>query len=197
MPTIAQMATQLGLKPHIPAQLEPTETALQVTLPAGYREFCTRYGAQRPHLTLRFPLPTGSPWGGQGTLEAIFGITDDPTLSLTAVSTLTYAGRIPDQTIPIAADPGDNLVLIGVEGLVRNQVFFWDHEHRELEQNVAAMAEDLEAAGDDLRHADAAAVISRWKRRFQSALDDYDNVYRIADTFEEFLGRLRPSREAP
>jgi len=40
-------------------------------------------------------------------------------------------GRIPFNMFPIAQDPGGNLVLIGVEGEGKGEVFFWDHEREQ------------------------------------------------------------------
>ncbi|MDT5095094.1 MAG: hypothetical protein QOH60_4457 [Mycobacterium sp.] len=101
-----------------------------------------------------------------------------------------YVGRIPDETIPVAADPADNLVLLGVEGMVRNRVMFWDHEHRELRRSTAEMADDLEAAGEDLGRADVDAIIALWRKRFGDRSNGYENVYRVAATFSDFLAHL-------
>ncbi|NJO18450.1 MAG: SMI1/KNR4 family protein [Thioploca sp.] len=37
----------------------------------------------------------------------------------------TYQGRIPQDTIAIARDPGGNLILLGINGKNRGKVFFW------------------------------------------------------------------------
>lgn len=40
----------------------------------------------------------------------------------------SYEGQVPSDTIPIAYDPGGNLILIGVEGENRGKIFFWLQE---------------------------------------------------------------------
>lgn len=39
------------------------------------------------------------------------------------------ARRVPPELLPIASDPGGNLVCLGVAGDARGKVYFWDHEH--------------------------------------------------------------------
>jgi len=40
-----------------------------------------------------------------------------------------YKKRIPDDFLPIAYDPGGNLILIGILGNRRGKIYFWDHEN--------------------------------------------------------------------
>ena len=44
-----------------------------------------------------------------------------------------YQGRIPAETVPVARDPGGNLILLGVSGAHTEKVYFWlqDFENEE------------------------------------------------------------------
>jgi hypothetical protein len=50
----------------------------------------------------------------------------------------TEANRVPVNTLPIAVDPGGNLVLIAVSGPETGKVYFWDHEVEGLEEDSAS-----------------------------------------------------------
>ena len=39
-----------------------------------------------------------------------------------------YSDRLPSHVIPIADDPGGNLIVMSCEGKTRGAVYFWDHE---------------------------------------------------------------------
>jgi cell wall assembly regulator SMI1 len=39
-----------------------------------------------------------------------------------------YRGRVPPSLLPIAFDPGGNLICLGLSGEHRGVVYFWDHE---------------------------------------------------------------------
>lgn len=41
----------------------------------------------------------------------------------------THKGRIPDDTVPIARDPGSNLILLGTSGPNKGKVFFWQRDY--------------------------------------------------------------------
>ena len=39
-----------------------------------------------------------------------------------------FRDRVPPKLLPIARDPGGNLICIAVSGPARGKVYFWDHE---------------------------------------------------------------------
>jgi hypothetical protein len=190
--TMSVMLGRVGLRPHEPPPayaVDRFENSIRAVLPADYRAFLVTFGGQILRRALRYDMTEATPWGRTGRVSRFLGLTDDPILDIEAAAA-HYVGRIPDETIPIGADPADNLVLLGVEGMMRNQVMFADHEHRELRRSVAAMATDLETEGEDLRHMDVDAVIRRWRQRFGDNNFEYDNVYRVAPSFTAFLSHL-------
>jgi hypothetical protein len=175
-------------------ELAGLERAIEAPLPADYRWFLAAYGGWTFHQRVVFPILEPCPWGQQGDLDWFFAITGDPVLDIEQATMNTYAGRIPDETVPVAQDPGGNLVLLGVEGMVRGTVFFWDHERRELAGRMDDLVDDLEAAGEDLSRLDAAGIVRQWEQRFPDRLSKpagYGNVYRVAGSFDEFLTALR------
>lgn len=182
------------------AALSALEGELGVALPDAYRAFVLRYGGTTFARRVVYPIEEPCPWGQTGAVEQFFGLSGDPASDLRRAALETYPGRIPDETVPIAEDAGGNLVLLGVEGMVRGQVFFWDHEHREVAGRLEEMAADLEAAGVDLRYLDAHALIRRWEVRFpdrRTKPAGYGNVYRVAASFPAFLASLRALTSFP
>jgi hypothetical protein len=39
-----------------------------------------------------------------------------------------YRGRMPEELLPIAVDPGGNVICLAIAGANRGAVYFWDHE---------------------------------------------------------------------
>ena len=52
--------------------------------------------------------------------------------------------RIPENLVPIAHDPGGNLICISVSGDDEGAVFFWDHEHEEDGDNIHLIADSFD-----------------------------------------------------
>src|SRR5882757_691784 len=189
---VNELSVRIGLHRHdAPPEEELTrfENSIGAQLPADFRIFLTYCGGQNVLSEPRYEFAEPTPWGKTGRISRFLGLTTEPALDIESAAQ-QYAGRIPDETIPVAADPADNLVLLGVEGMVRDRVMFWDHEHRELSRSTAEMADDLEAAGEDLGHADVDAIIALWRKRFGAGTYAYENVYPVAATFSEFLAHL-------
>lgn len=60
-------------------------------------------------------------------------ITRNPTFSLAQKYEMyTRSHRVPKEMLPIAVDPGGNLVLLAIEGEDTGKVFFWNHEGKRL-----------------------------------------------------------------
>lgn len=91
-------------------------------LPPEYREFLLELNGGKPAAP-RFRVGNG--WSrihyfyGLGTGFAYSDIED---------GLVTFAGRIPERMIPVAADPGGNQLLLSLAGEDRGVVYFWDHE---------------------------------------------------------------------
>ena len=196
-PPIDEMMSRLGVAPALTGtnadRVAAFERDVEAPLPAVYRTFLNRYGGVRPAGQIEYPIREPCPWGQRGIVSRFFGLSDDPDMDIRRATLETYAGRIPDETIPIAEDPGGNLVVLGVEGMVKDRVFFWDHEHREAGGRLNEMAAELTETGEDLRRYDAHRLIRRWEERFperRSKPLGYGNVYTVAESFAAFLSSL-------
>lgn len=103
--------------------LEVFETFVGCRLPKEYAEFLKANVGDTP-----IPSAFEVPGEGDTSVQYFF-----PLLSKRKTDTLTYklknyAGRVPEDMLPIGADPGGNLILLAVAGPKRGKVFFWDHE---------------------------------------------------------------------
>ncbi|MFH1897550.1 MAG: SMI1/KNR4 family protein [Candidatus Desantisbacteria bacterium] len=101
--------------------LKRAEETIVATLPEEYKQFLMKYNGGRAFNIKQF--------GGGLDFEAITDGDDNNFFG-------TYnslKGRIPEDTVAIAIDPGGNYVLLGIKGPNRGKVFFWmlDFEDRE------------------------------------------------------------------
>jgi hypothetical protein len=94
------------------------EMEIAARLPDDYRAFLLRYNGG-------YPQPNGFV-GGNEVLNYFFGLWQKRA-SLN-YELLAYRDFIPKGMIPIACDPGGNLVLLEVARPNRGRIWFWDHE---------------------------------------------------------------------
>ncbi|MDJ0708551.1 MAG: SMI1/KNR4 family protein [Leptolyngbyaceae cyanobacterium MO_188.B28] len=204
MDKIDSIMARLGSYPiQLVSRRDPTELDLRAfeqelggSLPFEYSVFLSQYGQTALSRGARFFIRESNPWGSKDSLDQFFGFSTDPSQDIVNLTMQTYAGRIPDETIPIGSDAGGNLILLGFDALVENQVFFWDHKHRELDGGrLADMATELESKGIDTCQLDAHSLIWHWEQTFPEQLvkpAGYSNVYAVANNFMEFLESLQP-----
>jgi len=180
------------------ADLAQFEGTIGGELPADYRLFLKKFGRSGLELGARFEIRDPCPCGQSGRVLQFYGFSTIPTEDIVYKTMETYAGRIPDETIPIADDPGGNLILLGFEGAATDKVWFWDHEHRELDAGeFEKIIADIEAKGVDASALDEHEIIRQWEQLFPEKRKKparYGNMYAIADSFMEFLGLLHPNR---
>jgi len=123
-------------------------------------------------------------------MEVFLGLGDDPAWDIAALALDTYEGQIPEGWVPIALDPGGNLLLLGSDD-VGSRIFAWDHEHSELSQvQVDAAIEQLRDDGVPVEKFDLAQLILLWETRFPYAVaapTGHGNIYIIADTFTDLV----------
>jgi hypothetical protein len=94
------------------------EMGIAARLPDDYREFLIRHNGG-------YPEPSGFR-GGNDVLNFFFGLWQKH--ADLNYETLAHRGFIPEGLIPIACDPGGNLVLLEIARPHRGRVWFWDHE---------------------------------------------------------------------
>lgn len=99
-------------------------------LPDQYERFFRSYGGQAPDGYVYFGFSTSHLVKKKGVVDIFFGmIPGDPYDILWNFR--TYRGRIPYEFLPIASDPGGNLICISLQGEYVGSIYFWDHNHEE------------------------------------------------------------------
>jgi len=175
------------------ADLTDFEHQLKAPLPEDYRRFLACYGGVAFRQNAEFAIQDPCPWGQSGQIGLFLGFSTRQEDDIVHLTMRTFASGIPDETIPIATDPGGNLVVLGVLGMVKHHVFFWDHDHCEQAGRMDELLADVEAKGLDTRRLDSHSLIRRWELLYPERRTKpvgYGNVYRVANTFAEFLEGL-------
>ncbi len=185
---------------------DPTEDDLRwleeeigAALPPDYRVFVGAYGWTGFPEALRFPLREAGPFGADAELSSFLGFSSEMRRDLAYLVSEAYADSLPAGTIPIAADPHDNLLLLSVTDASDTRIWFWDRECRGLDAQIDDMVIDLEAEGDDTLELDENQILRRWEALFPGRRSrpgagappaGFTNVYAVADSFATFLGSL-------
>jgi len=113
------------------------EAVLGVRLPSDYRAFLLETNGGEPINPVFQFGPEGS--YSDSAVRYFFSITENFTFSLAhKYDIYTRANRVPKEMLPIAADPGGNVVLLGVRGADASKVFFWNHEMEGLVDNPSS-----------------------------------------------------------
>jgi hypothetical protein len=101
------------------------ETILGVQLPVPYKNFLLSHngGSPKPN---RFPF-RNSQLDGHGQIDFFLCIKDKDLYNLNTWIK-RYKKRVPTDLIPIAVDPGGNLICLTIRGDNQGKLYFWDHE---------------------------------------------------------------------
>jgi len=128
------------------------EKGLGRPLPPQYRQFLISYNGGRPKID-EFGIP------GQGSSQANFfygiDVGKDYKCYELKKNVDVLKGRIPNELLPIADDPGGNQICISLSPDDCGRVYFWDHE-KELEpdQTVIPLADSFDEFIDSLRESE-------------------------------------------
>ncbi len=151
-------------------ELSSLETSLGAPLPRDYRLFLSEYGASIFGECVEFQpvhrLPMTISSTGRGPFGCFYGAKSERHQSLSK-KIGTFQGRMPDNLIPIGHDGGGNQICLGISGNEQDKVYYWDHNHEWDEEDY------LEDYGKPMPP----------EVKFQ-------NVYLIAESFEDFIQRL-------
>ncbi len=99
------------------------ERRLGIELPQKYRGFLLENNGGYPELPVFQMAETGE----LGVIQQLFCIAPESPDDIVRANE-RYHGRLPKSVLPIGYDPGGNLLVIGVSGLMEGRVLFWDHE---------------------------------------------------------------------
>lgn len=162
--TIDQFASQIEDRgpPIIPGDLAAFEREIGHTLPEDYRAFLEACNGGYVGGQFWFTGPTPEDESADAGVHHVGGLRDDD-FSLRDARD-TYQGqeyRIPRSLIWIMDDPFGNAICLGLDGLERGRVYFWDHEN--------------EPDPDE------------WDGRVDTA----GNLQLLAESFSEFVAGLR------
>lgn len=106
--------------------LQAFESDLGCSLPEPYRSFVQRWGRHALSSVPRFTFKLAGDPERTACISQFFGFSTDGSSDLVRSTMETYAGRVPDDTLPIGSDPGGGLLLLGIDGARRGAVFSWD-----------------------------------------------------------------------
>lgn len=113
-----------GFRSLPPAHPLPPRTQVQaaarnagLALPADYAAFCATHGTGAFDRVVMLALPVGCAIGTELRVEILFGIGGaDPDRDALELLAGTYEDRLPEGMLPVATDPGGDLLLLGCEG---------------------------------------------------------------------------------
>ena len=125
-------------------QFQKVEEQIGATLPADYASFLVEYGGSAfDKGYVSFPYLEEYAGGEIGLLNVFFGIIPGDTYDVVK-SYLRYKGRMPFNLLPIANDPGSNILCLAIYGEDEGKVYFWDHEEEDV------VDEGIEPSRDNL-----------------------------------------------
>jgi cell wall assembly regulator SMI1 len=112
-------------------RIAEVEQQLGIKLPNSYKAFLLEHNGGSPE-TPEFLFRREGEEPQQGLAAWFMAIHDGPHNNFLDYFE-TFQGRIPTGTLPIAKDPGGNLILLGLEGPLEGKVFFWTKDSEPLD----------------------------------------------------------------
>lgn len=123
------------------AQVTNFEQEIGHLLPSTYRVFLLSYNGGYPEPDV-FPIADFHR-DTHGLLDRFFGLGIGTTSDLARNRRLFVGSeRVPPDYLPIARDPGGNLLCIAIAGPRRGEIWFWDHEG-EPDEDASSTEENL------------------------------------------------------
>lgn len=117
--------------PTTPKQIQEAEKIIGVQLPEEYEQYLLSHNGGHPD-PCRFRVKwDGQYWAEGDEIHSVawfLAIYDGKSENFLDYYK-THKGRIPGDAVPIARDPGGNLILLGTSGANRGKVFFWRREY--------------------------------------------------------------------
>lgn len=101
------------------------EQRLGISLPDEYRQFILTWNGGQPEPNA-FPIQD-NPRDTHGLLDRFFSIDVEDTDYDIVDNAEVFRDRVPADLLPIAFDPGGNLICVAVSGKNKGKIYFWDH----------------------------------------------------------------------
>lgn len=176
------------------------EKAVGGELPTEYRYFIERYGGcilGGEEFEVVAPILEPCSWGNTTRPEFFHSLSASEDYNVFQILD-TYRGRIPNGVFSVSYDGVDNQICLDVAGRFPGSVWFWDHEQRWFADRFSGSLEDaaqeIDREGIDASHFSVHDIIRGWARLHASQFDrppEYMGMYRMADSFADFLRSLR------
>jgi hypothetical protein len=111
----------------LPEQLLEFEQRHNIKLPEEYRSFLLQFNGGRPKPEIIDFIQYGDDQSDM--VNYLGGIHNGEYWASLEWHIDSLKSRIPKGFIPIGDDPGGNAYLIGTDGEIFGQIYFWDHEN--------------------------------------------------------------------
>lgn len=121
-----QLSMDYSMPPIQESDISRIERLFNITLPQDYRQFLLRYNGGRPEPSV-FRIKNYYNSDNMAVIDTFLGISNGQEDSLEEYIK-TYRDRMPKNIIPIAYDPGGNIIAISVSGNDQGYIYFWEHE---------------------------------------------------------------------
>jgi len=106
-------------------EIRNTEKKINANLPLSYKNFLMAHNGGQP-IPNAYPI-ANCPVDTHGLVHFFFCICEGDMYDLIDYVD-TYHNRLPEYFLPIACDPGGNLICLVTAGPQAGKVYFWDHE---------------------------------------------------------------------
>lgn len=146
-------------------------------LPADYRSFLLEMGG----VELMVEAVIVAEKGEELRVAAFLGREDGELLE--------ERDQVAEGFLPIARDPGDDLYCLV---LPTGPIVRWAHDWPGIDpQDLGQMVADLDASGADTGHMNLHQIVMAWQKK-QGIAPGPGALLHVADTFAEFVARMRP-----
>lgn len=172
--------------------LRQLATRAGITLPEAFITFSAEHGAGAFEQRVGVDLPADCPLGPAFIVDILYAAGAPEDWDALALRDDTYDGRLPLTALPIATDPGGNLLLLAPED---GAIYAWDHEHLDLDDTALdRMVADLAADGVAVDEHDIDQLVLMWEQRHPGQVANptgHGNLYPVAESYEALLGGMR------
>lgn len=122
---------QQGFQSPTQEEIKQIEEAISRSFPADYINFLINFGGSAFEGYVDFCFLDKYSHDERGLLSVFFGVRPGDGYDLMR-NYETYRERIPPNFLPIADDPGGNLICLSIDGDDKGSVYFWDHNEEEI-----------------------------------------------------------------